>query len=279
MRSRLTMLACAAVALATAACASTKDPTTPAGAQNYPAGPGPTAYVADVTGTVTRIDAPSNVVILDDGRMYQVVGNDVIYVNGQPVAITGLQPGTKVRLRSPKLVRYQNGQYVVVQNPSGTSTTVTTAPGSTAVVGGPYSGTVVRVDEPQRVIVFDDGRMWQTAGDNMVLVDGKPIVIGTVQPGTRVTVQQGYPVEYRDGRYVQITPGTTAGIAAGTRQTIYGKVTDVDRDGQITIKTDRGEFEMRVPVTAVPNIKKGDAVTLDVTITPADGSALPRRFR
>lgn len=267
MRSRIGTIACGFVAvLATAACSVHTDPT-PTGAQNYPAGPGPTTYVAtvgDVTGTAARVDPGASVVVLEDGRMYQVVGDSMVFVENQPARLTTVRPGSKVVLRSARPVTYRDGQYVIVQQSGSGGTTVTTMP---------YSGTVVRIDEPQRVLVFDDGKMWQTAGDSMVLIDGKPRVIGTVQPGTRVTVQQGYPVEFRDGRYVQVTPSTSG---SGVRQTIWGRVTDVDRD-EVRIKTQSGgSFEVRMPSHMIPSIKKGDAVQLDITIPGGAPSALPR---
>jgi hypothetical protein len=266
MRSRIGTIACGFVAvLTTAACAVHSDPATPTGAQNYPAGPGPQTYVAtvgDVTGTVVRVDPGANVVVMEDGRMYQVMGDSLVFIDNQPTRVTTLRPGSKIVLRSAQPVTYRDGQYVVVQP----------GPGGTVVATPPYSGTVVRIDEGQRVLVFDDGRMWQTAGDSIVLVEGKPRIIGTVQPGTRVTVQQGYPVEYRDGRYVQVMPPA----AAGVRQTIYGRVTDVDRD-EIRIKTQSGgSFEVRMPPHMIPSIRKGDAVQLDITIPGGAPSALPR---
>jgi hypothetical protein len=268
MRSRIGTIACGLVAaLATAACAVHSDPATPSGAQNYPAGPGPQTYVAtvgDVTGTVVRVDPAANVVVMEDGRMYQVVGDSLVFIDNQPARVTTVHPGSKVVLRSARPVTYRDGQYVIVEQSGPAGTTVTTMP---------YSGTVVRVDEGQRVLVFDDGRMWQTAGDSMVLIDGKPRVIGTVQPGTRVTVQQGYPVEYRDGRYVQVMPPAAG---SGVRQTIWGRVTEIDRD-EVRIKTQNGgSFEVRMPPHMIPSIKKGDTVQLDITIPGGAPSALPR---
>lgn len=267
MRSKLGTIACGvAVAFATAACAVHND-ATPTGAQNYPAGPGPQTYVAtvgDVTGTVTRVDPAANVIVMDDGRMYQVVGDSMVLIDNQPARLTTVRPGSKVVLRSPRPVTYRDGQYVIVQESGRGGTTITTTP---------YTGTVVRIDEGQRVLVFDDGRMWQTAGDSMVLVDGQPRIIGTVRPGTRVTVQQGYPVEYRDGRYVQVMP---PGASSGVRQTLWGRVTDVDRD-EISIKTQSGaSFEVRMPPHMIPSIRRGDAVQVDISIPGAAPSALPR---
>ncbi len=268
MRSKLGTIACGFVAaLVTAACATHTEPVTPTGAQNYPAGPGPQTYVAtasDITGTVVRVDPASNVVVMEDGRMYQVAGDSTVLVDNHPAIVTAVRPGSRVVLRSARPVTYREGQYVVVQQHGAGGTTVTPMP--------PYSGTVVRVDEGQRVLVFDDGRMWQTSGDSMVLIDGEPRVIGTIQPGTRATVQQGYPVEYRDGRYVQMMPPAGSGL----RQTIWGRVTEIDRD-EIEIKTDHGgSFEVRVPAHMAPSIRKGDTVQLDITIPGGSPSAAPR---
>jgi len=137
----------------------------------------------------------------------------------------------------------------------------------------PVEGTVVRVDAPQQVVVLDDGRMYQVA-TNTMYVNGQPVVITSVQPGTRVMLRQPAVVEYRDGRYVAVAPVAAGVPATGMRQTIYGRVTDVDRDGEIRVRTDKGSFEMRLPSTA--GIKKGDAVQMDVTISPGGPAASPR---
>lgn len=194
MRARLSMIACAAVALTTAACATSSRPISPAGAEYYPASGG---------------TAPA------------------------------------------------------------------TAPGTTTVYAAPYTGTVVRVDPAERVIVFDDGRMWRTAGEEMVVVDNKQVALETVQSGTQVTVQNGYPVTYQNGQYVQVTPATTPRVTTNVmRQTIIGRVTDVDRH-EIRVRPDSGRsFEVRMPSTA--GIKKGDIVQIDVTVNPSGPAALPR---
>jgi hypothetical protein len=165
-------------------------------------------------------------------------------------------------------------------------------------------GTVTRVDPGQRVLVMDNGRMYQVPADATVYVNGQPVVWSTVQPGSYVTLTNGQLVELRDGRYAvvqspggTVAPGTavvtpapgtaivtpapgtvvaTPSAASTWRQTIYGKVTDVDRDGEITVKTSKGEFEMRVPPSAARSIRKGDSVQLDVMFSPTSPAALPR---
>ena len=138
----------------------------------------------------------------------------------------------------------------------------------------PVSGTVVRVDEPNRVVVLDDGRMYRVTGDQAIVVDNRPVVIGAVRPGTRVVMNSAAPVYYQNGQYVIVPAAAPVGAV---RQTVYGRVTDIDRDGEVTVKTAKGEIEMRVPPAVVGNIREGDSVTLDVTIVPVAPAASPRR--
>jgi hypothetical protein len=60
----------------------------------------------------------------------------MVYVNGQPVTYTTVQPGTPVVLNNAQLVELRDGRYVVVQQPP------------TAVAGyrQTVSGTVEEVD-------------------------------------------------------------------------------------------------------------------------------------
>ena len=56
-----------------------------------------------------------------------------------------------------------------------------------------YTGTVTRVDEPQQVVVLDNGRMYRVSGDRAVIVNGQPMVLGNVQ----VRTPAGQSVEFR----------------------------------------------------------------------------------
>ncbi len=64
-----------------------------------------------VTGTVTRVDQPADVIVLQDGRMIRVPGGTVL-INGQPTTLTSIQPGTLVAVQNGQAVTYQNGAYV-----------------------------------------------------------------------------------------------------------------------------------------------------------------------
>ena len=66
-------------------------------------------------------------------------------------------------------------------------------------------------------------------------------------------------------------------MPVGVRQTVFGTISDVDRNGEVKIKTQRDSFEIRVSPDVARQIKKGDNVTLDVMITPPGApSASPR---
>jgi hypothetical protein len=155
----------------------------------------------------------------------------------------------------------------------------------TTGAGQEYRGTVVRVDEPQHVVVLDNGQMYRVSGDRAVVVNGQPVVLGRLQPGTPVTVV-GTPVVYQNGRYVA-APGTSAVVTspqgsvvtvpagttvASTPIRLVGRVTDVDRDGTVKVRlADGNSFEFRAPAGSV--WRRGDPVTIDMTTSP---SALPR---
>jgi len=142
----------------------------------------------------------------------------------------------------------------------------------------PLRGTVQRVDEPQRVVVLEDGRMYRVTDEQAVMVNGQPVVLGRVQPGTPVTIGSGTPVVYQGGRYVAVEPGATTVVAvpaSGRIVRLHGEVTDVERNGNVKVRLPGGEdFEFRPPVGTIA--REGDPVTIDMTFGAPPPSALPR---
>jgi len=129
-------------------------------------------------------------------------------------------------------------------------------------------GRVVRVEPNANVVVLDDGRMFRVAPNTVVLLDNRPVDAGTLQPGASVIIRSGEPVVLRDGRYITVAAPAVAAVPINAaRQTVYAKVEDVDKDGEVKIKTPDGSFNMRMSPDAVRSIRKGDTVTLDVTIS------------
>jgi len=159
------------------------------------------------------------------------------------------------------------------------------------------SGTVVRIDPQSSVVMFDDGRMYRVTPNTVLMIDNRPTTFTMLRAGDRVVVQSAEPVIYREGRYVVVSPAPTVvtqapppvvvqappppparmatAVPVGVRQTIYGTITDVDRDGKVKIKTDRDSFEAQITPEALRQIRKGDNVVIELTISPP-GAASPR---
>jgi hypothetical protein len=110
------VLVSAAAVLAAAGCATTA----PEDNRLYGTSPSNTVGTPRPAyeGVVTRVDAPQRVIVMSDGRMYQVPANSMVYVNGQPVTYTAVQPGSHVVLQNGQLVELRDGRYVLVQQPA-----------------------------------------------------------------------------------------------------------------------------------------------------------------
>jgi hypothetical protein len=144
---------------------------------------------------------------------------------------------------------------------------------STAIgqVVGDVSGRVLRVDPTSQVVILDNNQTFRVTPNTVLLVDNRPVSLGTLQPGQTVVV--------RSGETVAVTPsspppaaGSTVVVAppaapAAPHQTTYGRVTDVD-SGEVKIQTDKDKFEVRVPREVAAQIRKGDTVRLDLTFNP-----------
>ena len=163
------------------------------------------------------------------------------------------------------------------------------------------SGTVVRIDPQSRVVVLDDGRMYRVTPNTTLIVDDRAAPITALRAGQRVVIQSGEVVTLRDGQYVTVSPGSSVvtqapptvvtqapppvvtqappatAMPAGVRQTFHGQVEEVDSDGEVKVRTERDSFEIKVAPEAVRHIKRGDHVTIDLTIShPGAPSASPR---
>jgi hypothetical protein len=123
-------------------------------------------------------------------------------------------------------------------------------------------GNVIHVDPGTGVIVLEGGRQVHVTPGTQVIVGGQPARLETIQPGTAVVIQQGQPA-VQSPTTIVTAPGTVG--VAPVRATVTGVVTDIDRDGEITIRSNDGdEFEVKVTPAVAANLKKGDGVTLDL---------------
>jgi hypothetical protein len=122
---------------------------------------------------------------LDDGRVIWVDENTQVLANGAPVMMSTLRPGTFVVIRSTKPLAFRN-------NP-------------TPVAVAPVTGTVVRLDQPN-MIVLSDGRVIPATSQTVVMVDNRAVPYTSLQPGSQVVI-------YPNGQAAVVTdpsalPGT-----------------------------------------------------------------------
>jgi hypothetical protein len=133
-----------------------------------------------------------------------------------------------------------------------------------------HTGVLTRVDERSSVVIFDDGRAFRVTPGTAILVEGMVAEFGALRPGRVVTLRAAEPVVFRDGQYVRVTEAgaPSASPAYSVRTRVYGTVKDTDRDGDVKIATDHGEFRVRVAPDVAARIREGDVVTVDVLIAP-----------
>ena len=154
------------------------------------------------SGSVTRVDDTQQVIVLENGQMYRVSGNNAVYVDGRPVAFRTLRPGSRVTIVNGTPVVYQNGQYVVVQpsqgavapggvlspQPAGTvvaappapPSTVAAAPQTAVVVPGTMrmTGRITDVDRREIRVKLDNGESFEfKRPEGMVFRKGDPVTI------------------------------------------------------------------------------------------------------
>ncbi len=90
-----------------------------------------------------------------------------------------------------------------------------------------------------------------------------PPAVVTTTPGTVTTAQPGTVVTTPGGSSVVVASPATNGT---TR--IVGRVDEVERDGEIKVKTTDGRrVKLKVPAATAATVREGDTATIDVTFT------------
>jgi len=143
------------------------------------------------------------------------------------------------------------------------------------------TGRVMRVDPGTQVIVLDNNQAFHVTPNTMLIVNGQAVPIGSLQPGQSVVIRSGEAVAMSPSSAATSTaqpgvavqpaqPGSTVVVtqqpaaSVGPQQTLYGRVTDVDRR-EIRIKSDNGSFEVKLPRDVTSQVRKGDTVRMDLT--------------
>jgi hypothetical protein len=138
----------------------------------------------------------------------------------------------------------------------------------TPVPSAEATGVVARVDERHNVVILNDGRMLRATPATVILANGQSATISSLIPGTMVVIRSAQPVVISGGQYVALTDSPAASVPAGAIRTrTFGKVKDVDRDGDVKIETQSGTLRVKVSPDAARMLKDGDTAVVDVTIT------------
>src|SRR5262245_17790127 len=83
----------------------------------------------------------------------------------------------------------------------------------------PVQGTVVRVDQVERIIVLEDGRVYRVVDTTQLVVNDKPATIMALEPGTQVIINNGQAVVLPDGGAALVRePAPVTIIEVGTRE-------------------------------------------------------------
>jgi len=136
------------------------------------------------------------------------------------------------------------------------------------------TGPVVRIDPGTQVIILDNNQAFRVTPNTVLLVDNRPVTLGTVQPGQAVVIRSGEAVAVTPAPVTAQAPGTTTVITSPSaspglaQQTIYGHITDVD-SGKVKVKTADDDFNVKVPREVAAQLRKGDSVRLDITFQPS----------
>ena len=163
-------------------------------------------------------------------------------------------------------------------------------------------GQIVRIEPDQHVIVLANGQMYRVTPTTTLLVNSQPVSFSGLRAGQSVVIRAGEPVMFQNGQYIvvgQAAPSVSTGqivtqaptapppsvivappataVPAGVRQTVFGKVEDVNNDGTVKIALDKDSFKVRLSRDMVRQLREGDRVQLDMTIVPGGSPAASPR--
>lgn len=150
----------------------------------------PSSGVFEVSGVVRYVGShePGRASLtLDDGRHIWLDQNTLVLANGAPVMVSTLRPGTFVVIRSTKPLAYRNNTYYTTASAPVVVAPVVATPVVTQPALTMVSGTIVRLDQPN-TIVLSDGRMIPATAQTVVMVDNRAVPLTTLRPGYQVVI-------------------------------------------------------------------------------------------
>ena len=141
----------------------------------------------EVSGVVKYVDEVRRGIRFEDGRYLFVDETVQLLSNGAPVMLSTVKPGAFVVARSTKPFAMRgNTYYVSTPGVATAPPSVVTAP-APVLARDPVSGTVVRLDQPN-LIVLSDGRVIPATTQTVVMVDNRAVPYTSLRPGTHVMI-------------------------------------------------------------------------------------------
>jgi hypothetical protein len=233
----------------------------------------------ELSGTVQYIDLGSNTIHFTDGQVVHLKPGAQITINGQPVEISALTPGTPVIVRTGET--RTSGATTSVAPSAGDTRFTSTTPMHPPVNA---SGVVSNVDARGKTITFQDGRVMQVSDGTV----WQAVPLHSLKPGQQVFINDARPVAFQQHRM-----NTTDRL---------GTVSRVDQSGSLLVLHDGTVVRLQPGTTvsmgnqrlAISNLRPGDEVLIRIdepraasVVAPSaqssstivhesSGSALPR---
>ena len=209
------------------------------------------------------------------GEVLRLDPDTVVLVDGRPVALDQVRPGTSIVIQRGDAGRVAVAQPPVVvtqppvvAQPPAVVTQPPVAAHPPVVVQPPpvdASGIVAHVDRRTGVITFQDGRAFQL----------RPAEVGHIQPGMRVLVREARPVAIEPTRAHRV--GRVQWIDPHAGQMML-------HDGTLVHLSPQTRYHAGDRTVTITDVRRGDRVVVfespptpgGVTVTVHDGAALPR---
>ena len=227
------------------------------------------AQVAEIQGTVQRIDVPTGTIYFTDGRTTRLAPGTRLYVGNREVTLADVEPGWVLLTSGPTVM-----PGTIVVQPAAPSQVL---PPALAATGVDATGIVAHVDTRTGNITLQDGRIVRVTPGTTVW---QPVTIGSVMPGASVSIRNAQPLDFRP-----------AMAPAASRPFQMGTVASVDPSSSRVVLSDGTVVQLRPGAQATFNgrslalveLRPGDEIIVGlpassaVSATGPAVSALPRQ--
>jgi hypothetical protein len=226
------------------ACALSLFMATGATAQKAPEG--------DVHGVVAHVEPSTGLVRLADGRELQLEPGATIWIDGRPVVIGDVKPGSKI------IVRSGAGTVKARSKAAATSAHATMASSRTHPPVDAI-GTVSSVDHQAKTITFEDGRTFKLTERSQLW---HPVPASSVQPGAHVFVDDAVPAGFKSA--ADTWPADSRLVMGTVVSTDASKATVLLQDGTVVRISPKTKMHMGRDQLTITQLQPGDQVVIRV---------------